>query len=69
MTSFEKGVFFSSKFDYNLITQQQQQQCNRIECCFNIARAFVLSIIYAQKVAPIHTYTKKAREAQHKVDF
>lgn len=59
-TPFEKGVFLFQ--NHNLITQQQQQQQhNRIEC-FDIAYAFMLSIIYTQKVAPIYTERKRERE-------
>jgi hypothetical protein len=56
-TPFEKGVFLFQ--NHNLITQQQQQ--HRIEC-FNIAHAFMLSIIYTQKVAPIYTRRERERE-------
>jgi hypothetical protein len=63
-----KGSLFFSQ-NYNLITQQQQQQQHeRIEC-FHIAHAFMLSIIYTQKVALIHTHREKEREAQRKVVF
>jgi hypothetical protein len=59
-TPFEKGVFLFQ--NHNLITQQQQQQ-HRIEC-FNIAHAFMLSIIYTQKVAPIYTRRERERERE-----